>query len=118
MDRKEFENRLNSMYGFLSDCEKTAKEIVNRHGGSVDVETLMESDSYYFIDKEVGAEFKKVRIEEGEIAIDIETDYGEIETVGFSEATWDFIMLSDLMSALYEADGQHLDGEENGENER
>ena len=107
MDRTIFEIRLQCVNQFVADCEAEAKEIVKRNGGMVRVKSLMDSDFYYFIDKEANAQFLSVGIDEaGKLFVEIETEYSGICTIDFTEAAWDLVMLSDLMSALYEIDGQ------------
>ncbi len=107
MDRTVFEIRLQCVHQFVADCEAEAKEIVKRNGGIVHVKSLMDSDFYYFIDKEASAQFLSVGIDEaGKVFVEIETEYSEKYIIDFTEATLDLVMLSDLMSALYEIDGQ------------
>lgn len=106
MDRTIFELRLQCVHQFVADCETEAKEIVKRNGGIVHVKSLMDSDSYYFIDKEENAKFLSVRVDDDKLVIEIETEYSGTYDIDFTEATWDLVMLSDLMSALYDIDGQ------------
>lgn len=111
MDRTIFEIRLQCVHQFVADCENEAKEIVKRHNGKVNVEDSIAENKYHFIGKGENAKFLSARLENGSFVVEIETESGETYDIDFTEATWDLVMLSDLMSALYEIDGQPYEKE-------
>ena len=114
MNRKEFSAGLAGFHGFVEECRKAAIDIVSRHGGSVNLEEPMHKLSYFFIG--LAAHYVFVR---AYVAKHPETDkdlikfellgsgpYTGTAHMDFEEATWDTILLSDVMHALFDIDGQ------------
>ena len=106
MDRRQFKQQLGKVYAFKKECRKEAVEILKRNGCVIE----MNLSGMFFIDKGVYSIMEARVNENNDIQVNIESDddYTQ-EVVGFDEATWDLVMLSDFMHALYDADGQEED---------
>lgn len=106
MDIRQFKEQLGKVYAFTEECRKEAVEILKRNGGVVE----MNLGRMFFIGRGGYTITKSWLDEDNNIRVTIESD-GEHdqEVVGFDEATWDRVMLSDFMYSLYKADGQDED---------
>lgn len=110
MDIRQFKEQLGKVYAFREECRKEAVEILKRNGGVV----KMNLSRMFFIDRGVYSITNVWLDKDNDIQVTIESDdEHNQEVVGFDEATWDLVMLSDFMHSMYKADGQ--DEEETSE---
>lgn len=106
MTHEEFSKEMESILNFHKDCYETAKKIIKRITSQFKIAKISLSrldTPYYFIDFGLGY-FKTIGFDkQGNLEISITEDtLDKIDyCIDFNTATWDNVLLSDLMDELF-----------------
>lgn len=109
MERKDFEKEIGQFDRLINECRKKASEVLMKLQGETEF-ILGDRDLYTFIDHGEGR-FETAFLKDGEPFFTIRLYNGTTRDIDFIEATWDFVLLCDVMDKFFDLDGDEgLDG--------
>lgn len=109
MNRNEFDSRFREFTTLVGECREKTAEVLKRLQGETEF-ILGDRDLYTFIGHGEGR-FETAFLKNGEPFFTIRLDNGTTRDIDFIEATWDSVLLCDVMDKVFSLDGDEgLDG--------
>ena len=110
MERKDFDREIKRFHTLLGKCHKKAVEVLMKLQGETDFRL---TDSYTFIARGNGR-FESAYLKGDQAYFTIRLDDRTTRDIDFFEATWDSVMLCDVMDKFFDldSDGTHYDDDD------